>query len=461
VDVTHYDLGADLRDPSGKLRLSARVKALVRQPDVRAIPFQLGEGLPEYDSMRLKKQMRLKSARAGGAELSAAQENWEGGLTVFLGAPAKVGQTLELEFDLEGDFLISPDTIPNCFYPVSNESWYPRHGYLDRATFDLSFRHRKNRHVASVGQRLSEEEAPDDKDSFVTRYRMPHPVALITFALGPFQRHTQMVKWDKGGEPIPVEFNSLPGSYLAIKEDFIVAELDNSLRYFSLLFGKYPYPTFSAAFHPFGFGQGFPSLLMIPATDRASKYTYSFIAHETAHQWWGDIVTWRSYRDQWLSEGFAEYSGALYTGLRQSGDARGDLINEMRRSLKDPPVTTTGLGKGKLAVVGPIILGHRLSTSKTYGAYQALIYNKGALVLRMLHFLLSDPASGDDKAFFAMMTDFVERHRDGFASTDDFRVVANEHFARTPVARKYGLKDLNWFFKQWVYETGLPSYKLE
>ena len=60
-----------------------------------------------------------------------------------------------------------------------------------------------------------------------------------------------------------------------------------------------------------------------------------------------------------------------------------------------------------------------------------------------------------------MMTDFVERHRNRFASTDDFRVVANEHFAKTPIAQKYKLTDLNWFFNQWVYESGLPSYQLE
>ena len=461
LDVTHYTLDADLRDPGSRLRLTARARAGVRRDGVRAVTFQLGESLPEYQSMRLKKQMRVRSVRAGAQELAAAQENWEGGVTVFLPAAAKAGQALELEFRLEGDFLTGHDNVPNCFYPVDNATWYPRHGYLDRATYDLAFRHRKNRRVASAGQRVSEEADADDKDTTITRYRMPHPVPVVTFALGPFERHSQMVKWDRGGEPIPVEFNSLPGSYLPIKEDFIVAELDNSLRYFSVLFGKYPYPAFSAAFHPYGFGQGFPGLLMIPATDRASKYTYSFIAHETAHQWWGDIVTWRSYRDQWLSEGFAEYSGTLYTGLRQSADARNDLINDMRRSLKEPPVTATGLGKGRLADVGPIILGHRLSTSKTYGAYQALIYNKGALVLRMLHFLLSDPNTGDDKAFFAMMTDFVERHRDGFASTDDFRAVANEHFARSPLGRKYKLTDLDWFFRQWVYETGLPSYKVE
>jgi aminopeptidase N len=285
---------------------------------------------------------------------------------------------------------------------------------------------------------------------------MQYPVALVTFALGPFDRHKDTIKWEKGGES-PLEFNSLPGSYIPIKEDFIV----NTVRYFNQMFGKYPYPTFSAAFHPFGFGQGFPTLLMIPPTDTANKYTYSFIAHETAHQWWGNIVAWRSYRDQWLSEGFAEYSGVLYTGVRSGSGAMDELISRMRQELRDPPVTDTGLGKGRLVDVGPIILGHRLSTIKTRGAYTTLIYSKGALVLRMLHFLMSDPSNGDGTAFFKMMTDFVERHRDGFASTDDFRVVANEHFAKTPIGRKYKLNNLNWFFDQWVYHAELPSYQLE
>ncbi len=461
IDVTHYQMDLNLRDPSSRLQLVARLAVQALQPNLRAVSFRIGESLGENESRRLKKQMRLKSARFGRAELTALQEDWEGGLTILLPRAAQAGEKLELELVFEGDFMYDARSVKDCFYPASNTTWYPRHGYLDRATYDFTFRHRKNRHIASVGQRLGEEPDPEDKELAITKYRMQHPVALVTFALGPFERHTQMVKWEKGGEPIPVEFNSLPGSYLAIKEDFILAELDNSLRYFSLLFGKYPYPVFSAAFHPFGFGQGFPSLLMIPATDRANKQTYSFIAHETAHQWWGDVVTWRSYRDQWLSEGFAEYSGVLYTGVRASVAARNDLIDEMRRSLKDPPLTIYGPGKGKLADVGPIILGHRLNTRKTYGAYQTLIYNKGALVLRMLHFLMSNPASGDDQAFFAMMTDFVERYRDRFASTDDFRAVANEHFAKTPIAQKYKLKNLNWFFSQWVYQSDLPSYQLE
>ena len=461
IDVIHYTMDVDLRDYNKRLRVLTRVVAQALQPNLRAILFKVGESLDNFDDQRLKKQMRVKSMRAGGVDLEVLQEDWEGGFTVLLPKPLNAGDKLELDMALEGDFIRDTEFCKECHYPRSNESWYPRHGYLDRSSFDLTFRYPKKWSVASVGARLSEAPDAEDKDATVAKYQMQEPVALVTFALGPFKRYNDTIKWEKGGNPTPLEFNSLPGDLAAIKEDFIVAELNNSVRYFTSLFGTYPYPSFAAAFHPFGFGQGFPSLLMIPNADRASKFTYVFIAHETAHQWWGHIVSWRSYRDQWLSEGFAEYSGILYTGLRDSRGARDDLLNRARMSLKEPPVTLTGVGSGRLVDVGPIILGHRLQTSKTLGAYQALIYNKGALVLRMLHFMMSNPATGEGQPFFDMMTDFVERYRNKTASTDDFRAVVNEHFAKTPIAQKYGMKNLNWLFRQAVYQSDLPSYEMQ
>lgn len=461
IDIKHYRIDADLRNYKDRLRLNAQFELEPFQPNLRVLTFSVGEDLGEFDSQRLKKQMRVRSVRQGDVELPFVQEDWEAGFTVFFTEALKAREKVALNVNLEGDYMRDTDFVQHCFYPRSNTSWFPRHGYLDRATFDLTFRHPKRFRVASVGARISEEADPEDKETVVSKYRMDHPVALVTFALGPFKRHNDSIKWEKGGAPTPLEFNSVAGDVLPIKEDFILAELNNSVRYFTALFGQYPYPSFGATFHPFGFGQGIATLLMIPPTDRASKYTYSFIAHETAHQWWGNIVSWRSYRDQWLSEGFAEYSGILYTGLRESQGARNELLGQLRSSLKDPPVTTTGLGKGKLVDVGPIILGHRLNTEKTQGAYQTLIYNKGALVLRMLHFMFTDPSSGEGQPFFTMMTDFVERHRNSNASSDDFRAVANEHFVKTPIAQKYGITNLNWLFLQAVYQTALPSYELK
>jgi aminopeptidase N len=111
--------------------------------------------------------------------------------------------------------------------------------------------------------------------------------------------------------------------------------------------------------------------------------------------------------------------------------------------------------------IGPIILGRRVATSKSADAYQALIYNKGALVLRMLNFLMANPSNGDEKPFVAMMSAFVDKYRGGSASTEEFQAVAGEHFARTPIAQKFGMTNLDWFFNEWVYRTGLPTYNVD
>jgi hypothetical protein len=230
IDVQSYRMDIDLRDQKNRVKLNVRLDAEPFQPNVRVVSFRIGEDLGEYESQRLKKQMRVVSVRRGGVELPAVQENWEGGFTVFLPDSLKAREKLELDITLEGDFMREAEVVEHCYYPRSNTSWFPRHGYLDRATFDLTFRHSKSLHVASVGVRTSEDVDPEDKNAIVEKYQMMHPVALVTFALGPFKRYTDSIKWEKGGAPTPLEFNSLPGDYLPIKEDFILAELNNAVR---------------------------------------------------------------------------------------------------------------------------------------------------------------------------------------------------------------------------------------
>ena len=374
------------------------------------------------------------------------------------------GQVVEPILEFEGEFLIASDISADRAYYVRGDCWYPRHGYLNRSLFDITFRHKKKTRVTSIGQKIREEQTPDG--DMLTEWRMDKPVALATFAAGEFQVHTDKAKMDTGTE-LGLDLYTLSGQLCEafrcpglVNSGFVLAELSNSLRFFSVVFGPYPYARFGATFHPYPFGQGFPTMLMLPKADRDSRFTYSFIAHETSHQWWGNIVAWRSYRDQWLSEGFADYSGVLYTSTRDSDRNSGkELLRRMHDQLLASPVTLTGVGQGRLVDIGPIILGHRLNTRESFGAYTALIYAKGALVLRMLHFLLTDPSTGNDKPFFDMMKDFVQRYQNSSASTEDFRAVASEHFARTPIAQRYQLRDLNWFFSQWVYQTGLPSYE--
>jgi hypothetical protein len=439
VSTPRDDLEIDVRDWK-HVRVRSHLQLVATGDGVRAIPLMMNETLSSYDDERLKKALRLKSAHlAGGGELTAVQEDWDGTVTLFLPAPLMKGQSLEPVLEFEGEYLLDPVTGGHIYY-VRGDSWYPRHGYLDRSAFHLTFRHKKGTRVACIGQRIQDGAASDG--DLLTEWKMDIPVALVTFAMGDFTFYTQPVTMESGGQ-LPTDCYSPPS---AIKCDFILAELSNSLRYFVALFGAYPYPRFGGTFHPFPFGQGFPSLLMLPQADVNDKHVYQFIAHETSHQWWGNVVAWRSYRDQWLSEGFAEYSGILFTGRRSPDKgAVKSLLQEEHDKLMRPPKTLTGIGKGRLADIGPIIAGHRLSTRESFGAYQALIYAKGALVLRMLHFLLSNPSTGDGNPFFTMMQDFEHRYTNRSASTEDFLAVANEHFVKTPIAQKYKLQNSTGF----------------
>lgn len=456
VDTLHYDMDIDVDDPGDRLGVEAQIRVQSRVDGLRAIPFAVSESLPESGpDKRDDHGMRLTSVSAGdGRGASGVQEPWEGSLTVFLDEPLNQGEELTVTIGVEGDFLINETNVSvNNFYPIVNAEWYPRHGYLDRATFQMTFHHKEDHRVASTG--VAETLEDPDGEGSITRWRFEEPVALVSFAVGVFDfyEETGLI------EDVPVSFYSIRSQRL--DEEFVAAEMANAINYFSAMFGPYPYPTFAGTQHPRNFGQGFPSLLLMPAASTGNRDTFKFIAHETAHQWWGHIVAWRSYRDQWLSEGFAEYSGILYTGLRDGDRSERELLELARLSLKNPPVTTRGIGSGRLADIGPLILGLRLNSSQTLGAYQTLIYNKGALVLRMLHFLFSDPTTGDDEGFFTMMGDFVERHRNSWATTESFAEVANAHFRNAPLARMTGVTDLNWFFQEWVYDTPLPSYRME
>jgi hypothetical protein len=469
--LKHYSMKVDLtKVKSGRMAVEATIDAEALQEGVRAIPFTLNEGLDEYKDERFKKALRCEGVKASdGTPLQFAQEGWETGLTVFLPAPLSRGANTTFTISVSGEAIMRPEDaeyqhygntynlLEDAFYPRSTTSWYPTQGYLQRATYDIVFMHRDGHNAISIGvpYQVTGMTAKGEK---ATGWRMDRPVALATFVVGGFNRY---VKPGDGKVP-QVEYDA-PGVFLSkSSENYMLTELSNAVGFYSQLFGPYPFEQVNSVVHPRGFGQGFPSLLLLPPTDkRTNKYEFSFIAHEMAHQWWGHVVGWKTYRDQWLSEGFAEYSAALYVKIRMDRDAQVELIRRMRRALIAPPATETGVGSGKVAELGPMILGLRAATPQTLNAYSALTYFKGALVLRMLHFLFTHPGTLDDSAFYAMMKDFTARFAGRAASTEDFFAVASEHFQRAPLGIKYHLQNLDWFYRQWVIQAALPSYRLE
>src|SRR5208282_3493388 len=181
-----------------------------------------------------------------------------------------------------------------------------------------------------------------------------------------------------------------------------------------------------------------------------------FRAHESSHQWWGQRVGWKSYHDQWLSEGFADFSGILYVQYRNNMKESLNQWKKEKELLKNKDI------KGHtIESLGPIWMGTRIASSETNGAmsYQDLIYAKGAFVLQMIRQMMADPRSPDPEHLFKdMMQDYCKTYNNQAASTEDFKAIVEKHMTRGMDLD--GNHKMDWFFNEYVYGTGIPQYSL-
>jgi aminopeptidase N len=190
----------------------------------------------------------------------------------------------------------------------------------------------------------------------------------------------------------------------------------------------------------------------------ADGFVREVTPHEVAHQWWGHSVTWASYHDLWLSEGFAEFSAGLFLQQAVGEKWQHDYIDFWDRQKRHV------LDKNNFGVspddAGPLWMGIRLISPKSLNAYQGDIYSKGAFVLGMLRSIMYDDSATKpedrEKVFIDTMHDFVETHRNTPASTESFIAVVNKHVPPNLDLTKNGR--LDWFFQEWVFGTDVPRY---
>ena len=222
------------------------------------------------------------------------------------------------------------------------------------------------------------------------------------------------------------------------------------LRFYASLVGDIPYPTVTVALTdallPGGHSPAYVAALSEPLPRQGgsivswggdpvafSDFPSFFLAHELAHQWWGQAVGWKNYHAQWLSEGLAQYFAALYAEREGGPDAFRDVLAEMRRwSLRETDR-------------GPISLGRRLGAIRgDPRVFRALVYNKSAMVLHMLRGLLGD------EAFFRGLRRYYNAMRFRNAGTDDLRRAFEAEAGRS----------LERFFTRWIRESDLPAIGL-
>ena len=218
------------------------------------------------------------------------------------------------------------------------------------------------------------------------------------------------------------------------------------VRLYASIVGETPYDALTVAMVengvPGGHSPGYFAVLnnpppvtpWAPRHDPASfnGYPEFYIAHEIAHQWWGQAIGWKNYHEQWLSEGFAQYFAALYAKERRGDGAFRDVVRQLRKWAMDK------------SDQGAVYLGYRLGHIKGDSrVFRAIVYNKGAAVLHMLRRLV-----GDD-AFFRGLRRYYRENKFKKAGTEDFQRAME---AETDIS-------LERFFERWIYASGLPRVR--
>jgi hypothetical protein len=397
-------------------------------------------------------------------------------LAVVFAAPTEKNVVRTLEFHYAGKRVIRQEGPGNYFCPSSG--WYPekRNSFASRADFDLIFHSPKGFTLVATGDKTSE---TLDGNTSITIWKSGMPLAVAGFAYGDYK-----VISDKAGSvDVDIYANREPDDIMNMIQRSAVAvgnmspammakpmasEFANAVRVFENYFGPYPYKHLAVTSLPvsFSYGQGWPGLIYLWSAsflDDQQRHqiglrdniwlTDFFRAHETSHQWWGHRVGWKSYHDQWLSEGFAQFSGNLYVQYREN------MKEYVKRIKLDREELTQSDAFGhRYESVGPVWMGLRLGSPESPRAYQTVIYNKGGLILHMLRMMLYDSRNQDpDKRFKEMMQDYCKTFDNKAASTEDFKAIVEKHMIGPMDVENNHRMD--WFFKQYVYGTGIPRYE--
>jgi hypothetical protein len=312
-------------------------------------------------------------------------------------------------------------------------AWYPQGPPDDHATATLRLDVPAGMLAVTGGVRAS---MVSEGGRTRLEYRQEQPGKYITVAVGRLQ--------EMASRPGSPSFQAYAVARTRGQVPALLEEAAAMARFFAQEFGPCPYPNLSLVVTegrtPGGHSPpGMVVLSLRPALlrsglrdDPASFQDVPgfFLAHELAHQWWGQGVAGQNYRERWLSEASAQYAAALWTRHNRGEDDFRMVLGRMSR---------WGLRENDR---GPINLGQRLGHIQgDPQIYRAVVYDKGAYVLHMIRAIV-----GAD-AFRQGLTALQARFRFGKIGTDDLREALEAASG----------KDLSPYFREWVYGTALPE----
>ncbi len=423
VDVIHYDLALTLPD-TGRAIGGVSTMLLRSRAGGKSVGVDI---LLTVDSVKLNGATSEFTRRAGG-------------VLVPLGAAADSARVAVFYHGVPVDgLIISKD--PEGRWQAFGDNWPDRARHWlavvdnpgDKATVTWTIDAPAELTVIANGARSDSSQSAGRPWRTVTKWDEHHAIAtyLMVIAAAPLRaepvRSTRCLVRQDGGcvaQTVYVSKDAKPGLPAAFDES------EGIVAFYSALVAPFPYEKLAHVQSTTRFG-GMENATAIFYGDnlfRSGAITSNLVAHETAHQWFGDAVTEREWPHVWLSEGFATYFAELWA---EHSHGRDTLVAHMRAM--QARLLTEGVVAER-----PVI---DTTAADVLSLLNANSYQKGGYVLHMARRLLGD------SAFFRGVRGYYAGHRDGNATTDDLRRALEGSSGR----------DLGWFFDQWLRQPGYPE----
>ena len=318
-------------------------------------------------------------------------------------------------------------TVSTCNQPWLAYHWLP--GVDDNrdkttARFDITVPEQLT--VASNGVLTASEPVGQDRMRYIWESKYPMVDSLYVVCATDYVQFS--AAWDYDTSTMPVLFYIWPEEDTPERRDALLSTLD-MLDVFSALFGPYPFRDEKYGLAQYGYGNGMEhqTLTCFNAFTHDPRNMEDLLAHELAHQWWGDAVTTATWNHMWLQEGFATYGQVLWREFKP-GAPPGSLKSAIYAHHPYDMRGTVYLFPEDIVDWDDV--------------YSFTVYDKGAWVLHMLRHIV-----GDD-TFFAILREYRRRFEYSHATTEDFHMVVADMTGR----------DWAWFFDQWLYEEGYPDF---
>jgi hypothetical protein len=495
----HYSLDTTISSHNS-LEGAASIRLRAESGAERVLAFQLSRTLA-IDSVTTAQGESLAFFQNEGMSLQERSVRGNDYLQVVFPQPPAKGQEFTLNFHYRGNVI--QDAGNGVLFVGARESWYPHFGDSSEfSSYDLLFRWPRKLRLIATGAKLDERE---EGDFLVGRWKSEKPMSVAGFNLGEYasasvssgtrsidiyanrqledelskrlaMQEVENLAPSSGhfgasstghsvAPPIPA-----PSPADALKQ--LGKEIDSSIRFYEAFSGPFPFHDLSVSQIPGTFGQGWPGLLYVSTysflTSEAQRraglsitwqehYTQLVPYHEVAHQWWGNVVAWSSYRDQWIDEAIANYVALLFADTKKNPDHTLHVwLARYREQLVDKrPGATEAPGD-----IGALALGTRLNSSKSPSAYEDIVYSKGSWIMHMLREMLRESgAKNPDARFNALLQTLVKKYAYHALSTNDLRHEVEA--VMTPAMDLEGGRSMEWFFEEWVRGTGVPHYRVE